>query len=62
MRATMRFHGNVARRLNRADIKGLFQPTVRTLFQLIDANDTGEDMHCFRRASNSSTSNGVLLR
>ncbi len=66
LRATMRFHGNMARRLNRhnssADVKGLFQPTVRWLFQLIDANDTGEDMHCFRRANNRSPSNGVLLR
>ncbi len=56
LRATMRFHGNMARRLNRrnssADVKGFFQPTVRWLFQLIDANDTGEDMQCFRRANN----------
>ncbi|KAK2878338.1 hypothetical protein Q8A67_019129 [Cirrhinus molitorella] len=54
----------MVRRLNRhsssADVKGLFQPTVRWLFQLIDANDTGEDTHWFRRASNRSPSNGVL--
>jgi len=61
----LRFHGNGVGRLNRhnssADVKGLFQPTVRWLFQLIDANDTGEEMHWFRRANNRCPSNGVQV-